>query len=478
MIKIKVYILVILFIYINTLEIITFSFYFFYENTLKNSNPSFLNNLYNAYLFSKTKIGEPEFNITTLISNDNSYYSMTTKSKSNKDIKDLSNNYNINSSNTFQNVSLLNKTYVRSKYDIHAKEKFVFNSSNLEKKISKEIIIKDLDFVLGVSTYKLNDTIDVYQLNIGLELMRSQYEKYNLINLLKERKIIDNYNWFITYNNVKRNSDGIYNLDDIINIKGQLIIGCFPHDYNSNLFSKNNIRTDYSWVMNFKNIYYYNTEKKRQEISSLYREGLINMNEFLIIAPNKYKMLIQSDFFGKYILKNICHYYYDNELEGFYCDKSENFTISNLKEFPTIYFENIRFNYTFELNYKDLFIEKDNKYYFLIICENGDVDDWFFGFTFIKKYQFAFNQDSKSINFYNQELSDDEENEIIEDKGKNNINKFNMIYLILIIVSWIIFIGLGLLLGKFLFNKYNKKKRANELDDNYEYISDNKKNIN
>ena len=246
---IKVYIPIYLFIYINTLEIISFSLEYFYNNTLKNSYSSFLNNLYHAYLFSNIKIGEPEFNIKTLFSNDNSYYSMTTKSKSNKDIKDLSNNYNINNSNTFQNVSLLNKTFVRSKYDIHAKEKFVFNMSNLDKKISKEIIIKDLDFVLGVNTYKLNDTIDIYQLNIGLELMRAQYEKYNLINLLKERKIIDNYNWFITYNNVKRNSDGLYNLDDIINIKGQLILGCFPHDYNSNLFSKNNIRADYSWVI-------------------------------------------------------------------------------------------------------------------------------------------------------------------------------------------------------------------------------------
>ena len=477
---IKIYCLIYLFIYIYTLEIISFSLEYFYNNTLKNSYSSFLNNLYNTYLFSKTKLGEPEFNITTLFSNDNSYYFMTTKLKSNKDKKDLSNNYNINNSNTFQNVSFLNKTYVRSKYDIHAREKFIFNRIDLEKKISKEIIIRDLDFILGVSpSYKLNETI--YHLNIGLELMKSQNEKYNLINLLKERKIIDNYNWFITFNNVKRNSDGLYNLDDINNIKGQLIIGCFPHDYNLYLFSKNNIRVDYSWVMNFKNIYYYiidsdyNNGKKRQEISSLYRQALININEFLIFAPIQYKILIENDYFAQYISNNICHYYYDNELEGFFCDKSENFTKNNLKEFPTLYFENNRFNYTFELNYKDLFIEKDNKYYFLIVCENGDVDDWFFGYTFIKKYQFAFNQDSKSINFYKQDLSKDEEN---EDKGKNDINKFNMVYLILIIVSWIIFIGLGLLLGKFLFNKYKKKKRANELDDNYEYIFDNKNNIN
>jgi hypothetical protein len=322
---IKIYFLIYLFIYINTLEIISFSLEYFYNNTLKNSYSSFLNNLYNTYLFSKTKLGEPEFNITTLFSNDNSYYFMTTKLKSNKDIKDLSNNYNINNSNTFQNVSFLNKTYVRSKYDIHAREKFIFNMIDLEKKINKEIIIRDLDFVLGVSpSYKLNETMDIYQLNIGLELMISQNEKYNLINLLKERKIIDNYNWFITFNNVKRNRDGLYNLDDIINIKGQLIIGCFPHDYNSNLFSKNNIRTDYSWVMNFKNIYYYiidsnyNTGKKRQEISSLYRQALININEFLIFAPIQYQKLIENDYFAQYISYNICHYYYDNELEGFF----------------------------------------------------------------------------------------------------------------------------------------------------------------
>ena len=197
---IKIYCLIYLFIYIYTLEIISFSLEYFYNNTLKNSYSSFLNNLYNTYLFSKTKLGEPEFNITTLFSNDNSYYFMTTKLKSNKDKKDLSNNYNINNSNTFQNVSFLNKTYVRSKYDIHAREKFIFNRIDLEKKISKEIIIRDLDFILGVSpSYKLNETI--YHLNIGLELMKSQNEKYNLINLLKERKIIDNYNWFITFNN-------------------------------------------------------------------------------------------------------------------------------------------------------------------------------------------------------------------------------------------------------------------------------------
>ena len=59
--------------------------------------------------------------------------------------------------------------------------------------------------------------------------------------------------------------------------------------------------------MNFKNIYYYiidsdyNTGKKRQEISSLYRQALININAFLIFAPIKYKILIENDYFAQYI---------------------------------------------------------------------------------------------------------------------------------------------------------------------------------
>ena len=34
----------------------------------------------------------------------------------------------------------------------------------------------------------------------------------------------------------------------------------------------------------------------------------------------------------------------DNDLETFYCDKSNNFNINNLKEFPTLYFEHNEFN--------------------------------------------------------------------------------------------------------------------------------------
>ena len=61
--------------------------------------------------------------------------------------KNLFNYYNIKRSNTFINVSWY---YVQSKNDIAAKEKFKINVYNIENNKHKEIIINDLDFVLGV----------------------------------------------------------------------------------------------------------------------------------------------------------------------------------------------------------------------------------------------------------------------------------------------------------------------------------------
>ena len=101
------------------------------------------------------------------------------------------------------------------------------------------------------------------------------------------------------------------------------------------------------------------------------------------------------------------------------------------------------------------------------------------GYVLLKKYQFAFNQDSKTIRFYNQNLKDDDKKDIEDEKDIDDKGIFNnkIFLIILIVISWIVFIALGFLLGKYLYKKYNKKKRANELDDdNYEYITD--KNIN
>jgi hypothetical protein len=185
-------------------------------------------------------------------------------------------------------------------------------------------------------------------------------------------------------------------------------------------------------------------------------------------------------FFGYYYSKGLCYYYYDRVIEGFYCVKSENFNENTLKTFPTLYLEHNQLNYTFKLTYLDLFVEKDGKYWFLIGVKNSYSNDWYLGYPFLRKYQFAFNQDAKSISFYNQDSKeeDSETNKDSKDKDANNKLNKNLTYIVLIVLSWIVFILLGFLLGRYLCKKYKEKKRANELDDDYEYINEKKENIN
>lgn len=81
-------------------------------------------------------------------------------------------------------------------------------------------------------------------------------------------------------------------------------------------------------------------------------------------------------YFVKYINENICHPFVDDTIYTFYCDKTDNFNINNLKDFPTLYFEHYEFNYTFEFSYKELFSEIDNKCMFLIInIDDGQIDE-------------------------------------------------------------------------------------------------------
>ena len=99
---------------------------------------------------------------------------------------------------------------------------------------------------------------------------------------------------------------------------------------------------------------------------------------------------------------------------------------------------------------------------------NNDNQNWFLTYIFLKKYQFVFNPDTKIISFYNKNLNIDEGNNTAK-RLKNNIN-MKILYIVLIALSLIIFIVNGIILGKYFYKKNNKKKRANELDDNYEYI--------
>ena len=59
-----------------------------------------------------------------------------------------------------------------------------------------------------------------------------------------------------------------------------------------------------------------------------------------------YLTIVKTQFFSKY--STACKSIRDPDL-NYYCEKSENFGINELKTFPILYLENVFLNYTFEL---------------------------------------------------------------------------------------------------------------------------------
>ena len=118
----------------------------------------------------------------------------------------------------------------------------------------------------------------------------------------------------------------------------------------------------------------------------------------------------------------------------------------------------------FELTYKDLFKEKNDKLYFLMYFKNMNYNPYFeIGSIFLKKYSFTFNQYGNHIGYYNEDIKIEGEEEEPKSFWENK-------YLwIIISILIIVFAILGYIIGKKVKDN-ERKKRINEVDDdNYDY---------
>lgn len=117
--------------------------------------------------------------------------------------------------------------------------------------------------------------------------------------------------------------------------------------------------------------------------------------------------------------------------------------------------ENLKYNFTININ--DLIYEKDNYVYFLLFYSTSQKNKWTLGKPFLKKYPLVFNPYDKYIYFYSSYLL-------------TGI-KYRTFFIIIIIVS-IIFIIIGLLIGRKKYKIYKiKKSQALEMSNN-NFISD------
>ena len=252
-----------------------------------------------------------------------------------------------------------------------------------------------------------------------------------------------------------------------------------PHQYLKNQYNEYQLfrtlayKKDYvlSWDIHFNKIYYLNAFNNMEIIVDkkidFYNQATLQPSSSLIVGTNDYEKNIKFDFFNELIIMGKCKRENKNYTIFYYCYKDK-LVKENLEKFPTLYFSNVELNYEFELDYNDLFYEKDNLIYFLIIFYDFPVEAqryfltyisrWELGTPFMKKYFFTYDYDNKYIGFYNNKIS-----------IQNRYNKYknpNTNSLILIAIILFIFF---ILFGMYLIKKYIlniKRINAIELENN------------
>ena len=376
-------------------------------------------------------------------------------------------NYNRYQSESFYNTSFFDISFGTSFHACTATETFLFKTHD-----KAEIKTEKINFILSEDTSEKQPNC----LHIGLienQNKESSFTDMNLVLQLKQKNYIKGNIWSIIYNKESNNNNLLNNADELLNLKGNMIIGDYLHNYDSKNFFESQFKHIYTiynenimkWELKFNKIYFKNKENKEEKINDY--NAVLNPSNYLIYAPKEYFETILDKYFLEYINDDICFQYSLDEYISVYCEKSNKFSIHELKSFPTIYFDHINLEYTFELTYEDLFIEKDNIYWFLIVSDTMYYQNgWTLGNIFLKKYQFSFNLETKEIGFYNTNL------EKIKNKNNNMGERNSILYIIIIVALIIILFGIGFLIKIKFFTKTYKKKRANELDDDYEYIMD------
>jgi len=337
--------------------------------------------------------------------------------------------------------------------------KLVNNSSfnkkeyKMAEKISESITINNqkidnITLILATSlVYKESGA-----LGLKLVLNRVGSDDLSFIYQMKNKSNFDNYAFTLKY-------------DDNNDEKGELIIGSYPHIYNSQNYQENSfihhsagkIDNMIDWVFDFQEIKYDN-----KTINEIIKKSLFKIEYGLIQAPLELKKYFNDTFFlGK------CNetLYSERNIYIITCDKR--FDIATFKDLKFVLKD---IEYEFVLTYKELFIEKDNKYIFGIAFDNNIYTDkdsyWILGKPFMKKYQLVFDLDNKFIGVYknNKGNKDDKDNENSKEDDKNN---FNILIPILIILSVII---IGLIIFIIYYVRKQRRNKAYELnDDNFDY---------
>ena len=414
---------------------------------------------FNTKLYTEIKIGNPFQKLKVLLSAGECAFKIGKSIKCIYQDEYLS-YYNRNKSNEF------NYTPIHSRVDSDFNDEkgstaedtlYAYTDINLKN----ETAFKNVGFFLG------SDTNDKLCGIIGLEMDNIICQRViNLVKDCKSKKYISNYKFFLKYNSL---NEGLF----IIGSEFKYILDNYEEKraFTAQLESAVGV---YKFGFLFNKVII--GDKNDTEFTNIQAE--INNDRYFINVDRSYYKIYRAAFFEEYIQKNICTinlYINDPRLifsERYFvieCDK-EKFGQNDLIKLPKfyLYLGNYFEEKKLVFDYKDLFTETKYKYFFNIIFENTTRTKIELGKIFLKKYPINFNlENNKVLEIYDTYYEEQKKEEENEPPGNNNAVLYIIITVILVSITGV----LGFFFGKYL-NKI-RKKRANELDDDYDYKQDN-----
>ena len=421
--KIKFFILFIYFINCTNIIRIPFSI----KENIENENKSFMESIMKCDIYTEITIGNPskkiktlikfnDFNLQLLGSNISNHIYDETKSSSYKKIENSKIFYN---------------------------EDFEKGEKGIENIKIGNINLKEFPFIL-ITEGKLNEIS-----SIGLKPNYNYKDnpKANLIEELISQNKIEKKIFSIIFNKKEKNKEQT----------GEIIIGNYLHEINKEQYKPSYyvftklIDNKISRYWDFK------VDQIKIGLNNLFGTKNINLDieSEVFYGSISYFYDINETFFESYIDYKECWFEvandkYNNKYDYYVCNK----TFFNPSNFPNLTFVSNDLNISFVFTYQDLFIEKNNLYYFIILFnqDRDKVYNWVLGKKFIEKYHFVFDQEKLTVGYYTQVFP----------------KKFNWKYFYIGIAIFVIFI-LGIILGYQLIKKPRKIK-ANELLDVYDFI--------
>ena len=445
----------------------------------KNKIDYFIKEINKNQLYTILSFGSPPKDIEFFLTSEKSFYAIL----SNFCFEDSLSTYNPNLSENFKSL----KTNIISYGSVNKGSLVRDNCSFfIDTNLTKYKKVDNFCYLFGNYSNPENKKLSQDKFCGVIGITKENYDLYfydeNFIIYLKKEKIIDSYSCCFLYFD-KENS---YNINESIKNKydGFYIIGINEKDY-FNIFNTRNIKIGYFAKSNHFDFFGYNFDKiffydsfNNEIICSNNTLFEVVLDYNYILSDKEYFNKIKKYFFEKFLENKIC---IEEDSDIIYGGQSHllicNINIKeNLEQFPNLYFFNRELSFTFNLDYKDVFYEQDNKIYFLIIgkdmSKNNNV--WRFGKIFMKKYPFIFDIDKKTISFIHlDKFGDGNNHKKNKNKIKNNyfIKRFKDVFL-----YSLLFIGIliGLFIGKRIWNKQRKLK-ANELEEQFDYASNNNK---